>query len=72
VSIRLPADTISYDAIGWKRLHFRGLWLLRLDSEPLAPSEARRSASLQDSLGCHFRGTRKWLLRLDSNQQPSG
>jgi hypothetical protein len=49
-----------------------GKWLLRLDSEPLAASRKRAAALPDDSLGCHFRGTRKWLLRLDSKQQPSG
>jgi hypothetical protein len=46
--------------------------LLRLDSEPLALSSARCRASRDDQHGEPNLAKRGWLLRLDSNQQPSG
>jgi hypothetical protein len=50
-----------------------GDWLLRLDSEPLAPSVSEVPRFPTDSLGCQLAPqARSWLLRLDSNQQPSG
>ena len=42
-----------------------------VEREPLAPSASEAARFPTDSLGCHFGGTRR-LLRLDSNQQPSG
>ena len=48
-----------------------GNWLLRLDSVPLAASKASRCATGETGWEAKF-APRIWLLRLDSNQQPSG
>ena len=54
-----------------KGVESRRNWLLRLDSVPLATSEASGCATPQASLRTNL-AKRGWLLRLDSNQQPSG
>jgi hypothetical protein len=59
------------DSLGSRRLT-EERWLLRLDSTTFPPSGARWDVNSTSMREPRPSEAREWLLRLDSNQQPSG